>query len=135
KPQDLAVGQTVYLFCDEFTDYNDTGIGQTAFKLLSALGYQVKLINHKESGRTYLSKGLLRKAKKIANQNVLAFKDVVSDKSPLIGIEPSAILTFRDEYLDLVDKDLVSDAQRIARHALLIDEFIAQEIDRGNIKK
>src|SRR5690606_37190685 len=98
KPQDLAVGQTVYLFCDEFTDYNDTGIGQTAFKLLSALGYQVKLINHKESGRTYLSKGLLRKAKKIANQNVLAFKDVVSDKSPLIGIEPSAILTFRDEY-------------------------------------
>ncbi|MEH6308239.1 FAD-linked oxidase C-terminal domain-containing protein [Olivibacter sp. CPCC 100613] len=135
KSIDTVFKQTVYLFCDEFTNYNDTGIGQTAFKLLSALGYQVTLINHKESGRTYLSKGLLRKAKKIANHNIRIFKDLISAQSPLVGIEPSAILTFRDEYIDLVDKDLVADAQRVAEHTLLIDEFIAKEIAQGNIKK
>ncbi|WP_134090536.1 FAD-binding and (Fe-S)-binding domain-containing protein [Olivibacter sp. XZL3] len=135
KSRNTTFKQPVYLFCDEFSDYNDVGIGQITFKLLSALGYQVKLINHVESGRTYLSKGLLRKAKKIANQNVRAFRDVVSAESPLIGIEPSAIITFRDEYLDLVDKDLVHDAQQLAKHALLIDEFIAREIDRGNITR
>src|SRR5690606_9435020 len=59
----------IYLFCDEFTDYNDVGIGQTAYRLLTVLGYEVKLARHLESGRTYLSKGLLRKAKAIANQN------------------------------------------------------------------
>lgn len=125
----------VYFFCDEFTDYNDTTIGQTAFKLLSALGYQVKLIKHQESGRTYLSKGLLRKAKHIANQNTRIFKDLISADCPLIGIEPSAILTFRDEYLDLVDEDLRVDAQRIAKHTMLIDEFLAAEMEKGNIKR
>lgn len=103
--------------------------------MLSALGYQVKLIKHQESGRTYLSKGLLRKAKHIANQNTRIFKDLISADCPLIGIETSAILTFRDEYLDLVDEDLRVDAQRIAKHTMLIDEFLAAEMEKGNIKR
>jgi len=126
--------RTIYLFCDEFTNYNDVGIGQTAFKLLSALGYDVKLVDHLESGRTYLSKGLLRKAKEIANDNVRKLMHLAAADTPLIGIEPSAIMTFRDEYLDLVDKKLLPAARNLAKHALLIDEFIAQEIDAGSIK-
>ena len=57
-----------------------------------------------ESGRASLSKGLLRDAKKIANKNVSLLKDIISEDTPLIGVEPSAILTFRDEYIDLVDE-------------------------------
>jgi len=130
-----AAKKLVYLFCDEFTNYNDVTIGQTAFKLLTALGYEIKLATHLESGRTYLSKGLVRQAKEIANNNVRSLKDLVSADHPLIGIEPSAIITFRDEYLDLVDKELLPAAKRLARHALLIDEFIAQEIAAGNIRQ
>src|SRR5690606_22234918 len=103
-------GRTVYLFCDEFTEYNDVGIGQTAYQLLTALGYNVQLTKHVESGRTYLSKGLVRRAKAIANRNIQYLKDTITAETPLIGIEPSAILTFRDEYLDLADEALLADA-------------------------
>lgn len=120
----------VILFVDEFTNYNDVEIGIKAVKLLNRLGYKINVINHLESGRTYLSKGFLRKAKKIANKNVTIFKDIVTENSPLIGIEPSAILTFRDEYPDLVDIELKNASDSIAKNALLIDEFISREHER-----
>jgi len=133
QPTPANVKKVVYLFCDEFTNYNDVGIGQTTFKLLQGLGYEVKLAKHLESGRTYLSKGLVRKAKTIANENVRLLKDIISGQTPLVGIEPSAILTFRDEYLDLVDLDLLPAAQQLAKNAWLIDEFLANELDAGRI--
>jgi len=123
----------VYLFCDEFTDYNDVAIGQTTYRLLTALGYEVELAEHVESGRTYLSKGLVRRAKAIANRNVRNLKGIVTADTPLIGIEPSAILTFRDEYPDLVDNELVTDAYNLAKNALLIDEFLLTEMEAGHI--
>lgn len=125
----------VYLFCDEFTNYNDTEIGIKAIQLLEKLGYEVIIPVHEESGRTYISKGLLREAKKIAIQNVQMLKGLINPETPIIGIEPSAILTLRDEYLDLVGDDLLPEAVKIAGSALLIDEFIAREIDKGNITK
>lgn len=123
----------VYLFCDEFTEYNDVSIGQTAYRLLSALGYEVIPAQHLESGRTYLSKGLVRRAKQIANRNVRSLKDIVTADTPLIGIEPSAILTFRDEYPELVDKEIRGDAYTLAKQVFLIDEFLSMEIDAGRI--
>ena len=70
-----VVGETkkvskVYLFCDEFTNYNDTEIGIKAILLLEKLGYEVVIPEHEESGRAWLSKGLLRDAKKIAQKNI-----------------------------------------------------------------
>ena len=123
----------VILFIDEFTNYNDTHIGVTAIRLLTKLGYKVNAVKNAESGRTYLSKGMLRKAKKIAIKNVSLFKDIVSADKQLVGIEPSAILTFRDEYPDLVGKDLKNTAKQLAENCLMIDEFIASEFDKGNI--
>jgi len=123
----------VYLFVDEFTEYNDTEIGIKAVELLTSLGYVVKIARHKESGRTFLSKGLVRKAKKLANYNVTVFKDLISDNVPLIGIEPSGILSFRDEYPDLVDAHLKEDARRLARNALMFDEFFEREMIAGKI--
>lgn len=125
----------VYLFNDEFTRFNDTEIGIKAILLLNKLGYEVQIPKHRESGRTFLSKGLLRKAKKIANANVELLENIVSAETPLLGIEPSTILSFRDEYPDLVDISLKTKAQKLAKNALMIDEFLAQEIDKGNISK
>jgi FAD/FMN-containing dehydrogenase/Fe-S oxidoreductase len=124
----------VYLFCDEFTNYNDAEIGIKGILLLEKLGYEVLLPKQVESGRAWLSKGLLRQAKKIANQNIELLGGIVTNEIPLIGIEPSAILTFRDEYPDLADDHNVASANALAKNAFLIDEFIANEITKGNIQ-
>ncbi|MBU2927169.1 FAD-binding and (Fe-S)-binding domain-containing protein [Winogradskyella psychrotolerans] len=121
----------VILFNDEFTNHLDSDVGNDAITLLSRLNYKVTIISHSESGRAMLSKGLLEAAKKVATDNVSKFKNIISENTPLIGIEPSAILTFKDEYLRLVnDKD---GAKAIANHTFLIEEFIQQEIELGHI--
>ncbi|MEA5405558.1 FAD-linked oxidase C-terminal domain-containing protein [Arcicella sp. DC2W] len=125
----------VFLFIDEFTNYNDVEIGITTVKLLNRLGYEVLIPNHAESGRPQLSKGLLDDAKKLANQNVTLLKDVINSETPLIGIEPSAILTFRDEYPDLVNDDLVDAAKALAKNTFMVEEFLAKEIDAKRISK
>lgn len=125
----------VFLFIDEFTNYNDAEIGKKLILLLQNLGYEVVIPEHLESGRTYLSKGLVLDAQKLAIANVKIFKDLISEETPLIGIEPSAILTFRDEYLDLVPSSQKADAQNIAKNTFLFEEWFAREIEKGNIKK
>ncbi|MCK5702299.1 MAG: 4Fe-4S dicluster domain-containing protein, partial [Cyclobacteriaceae bacterium] len=90
----------VYLFCDEFTNFNDVPVGIAAIKLLTLLGFEVEIPRHEESGRTYLSKGLLKKAKKLAFKNIELLSGLISEKTPLIGLEPSTILSFRDEYIN-----------------------------------
>ncbi len=124
---------TVHLFADEFTNFNESDIGIKAVMLLGKLGYRVVIPRHRESGRTFLSKGLLRSARKIAVKNILMLRDVVTEEQPLVGIEPSALLTFRDEYPEMAGKGLAEDARKLARNALLFEEFICREIDRGNI--
>jgi Fe-S oxidoreductase len=123
----------VFLFADEFTNYNDVETGKAAVRLLGLLGYEVVIPKHVESGRTFLSKGLLRSARKKAIANVSMLKDLVSENTPLIGIEPSAILTFRDEYPDLLTGDLKESAKALAKNALMFDEFIMREVEAGKI--
>jgi FAD/FMN-containing dehydrogenase/Fe-S oxidoreductase len=124
----------VYLFADEFTNYQDSEIGIKTITLLSKLGYEVVIPGHSESGRTFLSKGLLRSAKQVAEKNIKLLREIVSKEAPLIGIEPSTILSFRDEYPELVDKSLRQDAIRLSKNALLFDEFFMQEAENGNIR-
>ena len=124
---------TLYFFADEFTNYNDTEIGITAIRLLNRLDYKIIIVNHEVSGRTFLSKGYLRKAAKIAAKNVAIFSSLVDDLHPLIGIEPSAILTFRDEYPDLLRGEQKIAAKRISRNCLMIEEFLVREKGKGNI--
>jgi Fe-S oxidoreductase len=124
----------VYLFADEFTNYNESHIGIKTILLLNKLGYEVVIPKHMESGRTFLSKGMVRKAKKIANFNVRHLSELISNETPLIGIEPSTILTFRDEYPELVDSGLQEKAKLLARNALMLEEFIVREMEKGNIR-
>src|SRR5690606_32586341 len=80
-------------------------------------------------------KGLVRAARRFAIENVTALADVVTAEAPLIGLEPSALLSFRDEYPDLVPAELKAKARALASNALLIDEFIAREADGGRIRR
>lgn len=123
----------VYLFADEFTNYNEAEVGIAFIELMNHLGFTVIVPRHKESGRAAMSKGLLRRAKKFANQNVSMLKDIITEETPLVGIEPSAILSFRDEYPDLVDSDLKEAASALSKKSLLYDEFIMREVEKGNI--
>ncbi|MCB2207423.1 MAG: FAD-binding protein [Bacteroidetes bacterium] len=125
----------VYLFNDEFTRFNDTVIGIKTILLLNKLGYEVIIPKHLESARTFLSKGLLRKAKQMANKNVALLHGLISSKTPLVGIEPSAILTFRDEYTDLVDTPLKEKSKEMATNTWMIDEFLEREMKSGKINK
>lgn len=125
----------VYLFIDEFTNYNDVPIGQSTVKLLNKLGYRIKFLDNKDSGRPMLSKGFLGKAKKLAKSNVNLFHSKISKDEPLIGIEPSAIFAFRDEYPDLLRDNEKEKAKELAEHVYTVEEFLTKEIETGYINK
>lgn len=130
-----AQGSLVYFFCDEFTNYNDVAIGRKMILLLESLGYQVVIPIHKDSGRAQLSKGLLDKARTLAEGNILLLEDKVSEQHPMIGLEPSAILSFRDEYPDLVGPALRLRAKKLAKHVFLFEEWFCSEITNKRIPK
>lgn len=122
----------VYLFFDEFSNYHDVQIGIDTIKLLSRLGYEVLMTKHEESGRSLVTKGFLDEFKVIVNKNIAVFKDIITEDTPLIGIEPTPILMFRDEYLRIADDKIA--AKKIAKNAVTIEEFIQNEITKGIIK-
>ncbi|MEO1627039.1 MAG: FAD-linked oxidase C-terminal domain-containing protein [Bacteroidota bacterium] len=121
----------VYVFCDEFTNYNDLEVGQESLQLLWHLGYEVCMVQHAASGRAQLSKGLLLQAKGLANRNVRTFSELMSPDDVLLGIEPSAILSFRDEYPRLVEEPLRESARALAKQCWMIDEFLVEEFRQG----
>ncbi|HEV7331540.1 MAG TPA: FAD-linked oxidase C-terminal domain-containing protein [Flavisolibacter sp.] len=124
---------SVYLFCDEFSNFNDVEVGQKMILLLQRLGYRVLLPKHEESGRAFLSKGFVRKAKELAIKNVAALKDLVTEETPIIGIEPSAILSLRDEYPELVPADMQPAARQLAANTFLFEEWFAREMAKGHV--
>jgi Fe-S oxidoreductase len=126
-------GRRVHLYCDEFTDVNDAEVGMATVTLLAALGYEVLLVRPAASGRAMISQGFLRKAKRLAEANVAFLREKVSDDAPLVGIEPSAISCFKDEYPDLVSPDLRESARALAGQSLMFEEFVAREMDAGRI--
>ncbi len=137
KQNHINTYQNLYLFADEFINFNEPDIGIKTIILLNKLGYKVIIPDISESGRTYLSKGLVKKAKKIAEKNINLLKNIINKENLLIGIEPSAILTFRDEYLDFFNKNSENgkNALKISRNTFMIEEFIEKEIKAGRISK
>ena len=123
----------VYLLADEFTDHQEPELGMAFARLLSALGYEVEVPRHVESGRAAISKGCLRLAQKHARKNYALLHDLIDGQHPLVGIEPSCILSFRDEYPDLVAPADRHDALAMAQHCLLYDEFLVREMEAGRI--
>ncbi|MBO5611482.1 MAG: FAD-binding protein [Prevotella sp.] len=125
----------VFLFADEFTDRQEAELGLTFALLLLRLGYSVEIPRHIESGRAAISKGNLKRAKKIARKNVRLLREKINSDCQMVGIEPSCILTFRDEYPDLVPAEWRQTAKDLGSNCLLYDEFLCQEMEAGRISK
>lgn len=121
---------TVVLFHDTFMEYNQPEVGQAAARLLQAAGYEVELVARKCCGRPAISKGSLEQAREYARYNIALLAPYARQGMPIIGVEPSCILTLRDDYLDLVPGP---DAQLVADYALSIDEFLYQLHQRDEL--
>lgn len=127
-------GKRVLFFADEFTNYQDTEIGIKALLLLRSLGYNPVLADIRESGRSFLSKGFLRASRDLAEKNLLSLMRSVSADTPLVGIEPGALLCLRDEYPELVREEFRATAREIALHCFTIEELIARDLEAGYIR-
>lgn len=133
KSQQPRQNKTLYLFLDEFTQYLDYAVGKACIDVLVGLGYSVNYLPHAASGRALISKGFLNEAKALAEKNVALFYPIVNEQHLLIGIEPSALLSFADEYPRLCkDSDK---AKYVAQYCRSIDRFIYEEFIAGNISE
>ena len=120
-PSDAKIGDAA-LFVDTFTNYNHPELGVAAVKVLRALGYRVIPTQTGCCGRPMLSKGYMNKAKAAARANVDKVFPLVERGVKLVGLEPSCILSFKDEYADLLGGD--EKAKSVAANTMLIEEFI-----------
>ena len=130
-----AHAHEIVLYVDEFTNFNDTPLGITTIRLLNKLGVRVQIVKHPVSGRTYISKGLLKKARVYARRNVEILSEHVSASRPLVGIEPSAILGFRDEIPELVGADLSSKAKALSANSFTVEEYLEAAFDAGRFDR
>ncbi|MCH9035732.1 MAG: FAD-binding protein [Chloroflexi bacterium] len=120
----------VVLFDDTFISYNYPQVGMAAVELLELAGFRVSLAGVKCCGRPMISKGMLGKARDHARYNVDRLYELASQGTPIVGCEPSCLLTFRDEYPDLLGDDK---ARVVAENSYLIDEFLAMLQEQGRL--
>jgi FAD/FMN-containing dehydrogenase/Fe-S oxidoreductase len=127
SPAATARGEVV-LFPDTFTTYNVPEIGRAAVELLEAGGYRVVLAEQKCCGRPLISKGLLDQAREHAARNVARLYPYASRGTAIVGLEPSCLLTLRDEAVDLLRTE---EARTVAGQSFLLEEFLLRERGRG----
>ncbi len=128
RPRLDAPRGSVLLFHDTFVTYNAPEIGRAAVELLEAGGYRVELADKKCCGRPLISKGMLAEAQAHAEWNVERLSPWVSRGVPIVGLEPSCLLTLRDETPELVRTDA---ARAVARSSFLLEEFLLRERQQG----
>lgn len=133
QPKPAEKGREILLFGDEFVNLQDPHVGIATIKLLRRLGYNVGWPPHATSGRAHLSKGQLKAAQKRAAANVELFHLLVSGDCPLVGLEPSAILGFRDEYPKLLRGAAAERARALANNVFTLDEFLFRELSAGRL--
>ncbi len=118
----------VVLFHDTFTTYNQPEIARAAVEVLEAAGYRVALVDRKCCGRPMISKGMLDAARAHAEWNVALLAPYARRGVAIVGLEPSCLLTLRDEYVDLLRTD---DARAVAAQSALLEQFLVRERERG----
>jgi FAD/FMN-containing dehydrogenase/Fe-S oxidoreductase len=123
RRQQPATRGRVVLFHDTFLEYNCPEVGRAATLLLEEAGFAVELVARKCCGRPAISKGLLDQARRDAQYNIALLLPYARQGIPIVGIEPSCILTLREDYRDLLPG---ADAATVAEQALTIDEFLYQ---------
>jgi Fe-S oxidoreductase len=121
----------VVLFHDTFNNYNTPNVAIAAARLLEQSGYRVVLIDKKCCGRPMISKGMLSQAKENAAWNIDRLAPYAAKGTAIVGLEPSCLLTLRDEYPEFVRTEA---AQIVASNSFLFEEFVMREIGAGRFK-
>jgi Fe-S oxidoreductase len=139
-PRDHLEDAEVVLFADTFNNYLESENARSALKVLQAAGYRVHVARAAASdperdrplccGRTYLSVGLVDQAREEARRVIQALQPFVARGVPIVGLEPSCLLSLRDEFLVM---GLGEDAKALARQSFLFEEFLAREHDAGRL--
>jgi FAD/FMN-containing dehydrogenase/Fe-S oxidoreductase len=135
-PAQIVSKNAVILFADTFNNHFETENLRAAKAVLHAAGYEV-ILSQREGeaalccGRTYLAAGLIDQARVQARRTLLALLPLVEQGVPVVGLEPSCLLTLRDEFLAL---GLGSKAQLLSDHAFLLEEFLAREDKAGRLQ-
>ncbi|MCW9707663.1 FAD-binding and (Fe-S)-binding domain-containing protein [Fodinibius salsisoli] len=125
-------GRSVVLLIDIFTNYHDPDIGKAAVQFLEATGHRVIVPEIHELGRPQLSKGMVDHAKQVLDQSLPVLTNYAEQGYPIIGLEPSELLTLRDEYLDLCDDDQLPAAQQVAEQSVTFEEFVASTLQTNS---
>lgn len=118
--------QEVALLVDTYMQYNYPDLGQAVVRVLNALGIRVRTAGYSCCGRPLISKGLLKKAKPKAHLLVHLLMPFAEQGVPIIGVEPSCILTIRDEYRTLVPGKRT---EQVAAACQTIDEYLATQCE------
>ena len=127
---DGAKGEVV-LFHDTFNNYNTPNVAIAAARFLEKSGYLVVLVDKKCCGRPMISKGMLSQAKENAAWNVEKLLPFAEQGTPIVGLEPSCLLTLRDEYPEFIRTDA---AKKVAANSFLLEEFVMREVNAGKLK-
>jgi Fe-S oxidoreductase len=120
----------VVLFHDTFMEYNTPSLGHDAVEILERAGFRVVLVDKKCCGRPIISKGLLDQARVNAEHNIAQLTPYARQGVPIVGVEPSCILTLKEDYRDLVPGP---GADAVASQVRTIDEFLAQLTQEGRL--
>lgn len=126
---DGANGQVV-LFHDTFNNYNTPNVAIAATRFLEKSGYRVVLVDKKCCGRSMISKGMLSQAKDNSAWNVERLAPYAEKGTPIVGLEPSCLLTLRDEYPEFIRANA---ARKVAENSFLFEEFVMGEVKAGRI--
>lgn len=117
---------------DCYISYNQPDIGRAAVRILEAMGYEVICLEGRRCcGRPMISKGLLKEAKEHAHHNVNLLMEYVRKGIPIVGLEPSCIACFRDEYPDLLRSQ---DARRVAGQSFFFEEFLVDPKRKASLR-
>ena len=128
RPDPAADGPRVALYVDTFGRFQEPEIPRAALRVLRAAGAHVEVPRYRCCGRTYLSKGYLGRAASLARQLVDTYAPLAAAGVEIVGLEPSCILTLRDEIPRLLPGD--ARAQAVAAAALTFEEWCARHADR-----
>ena len=120
----------VVLFHDTFNNYNTPNVAIAATRFLERSGYRVVLVDKKCCGRPMISKGMLGQAKENAAWNVAKLAAYAETGTPIVGLEPSCLLTLRDEYPEFVRTEA---AKKVAQHSFMLEEFVMREVNAGRL--
>ncbi|MFL7839544.1 MAG: FAD-binding and (Fe-S)-binding domain-containing protein [Candidatus Promineifilaceae bacterium] len=121
----------VALFHDPFTNYNQPDVGIAAVEFLEGAGYDVIWPDHKGDGRPFISKGLVDEAKRMADETLSVLIPLAEQGIPIVGLEPSSLLTLRDDYFSLLPGD--PRVPLVAEHAYTFEEFVARLADEDQL--